>query len=59
VYRSFSIEVQWLFRTIKQVILRENNMFSKIISWWKQIAGMFGRRFWMCCKLVSLAAYSY
>lgn len=32
-YRSMgasysSLEMQWLFRTIKRVILRENNMFS-------------------------------
>lgn len=51
--------MQWLFRTFKQVILRENNMFSKTITWWKQIAGVFGRRFWMSYKFISLAAYFY
>ena len=41
-----SIETQWFFRTIKQVIfLRQNKMFSKTITWWKQIAGVFGRGF--------------
>ena len=40
-----SIETQWFFRTIKQVIFKtEQDVFQTITSW-KQIAGVFGRRF--------------